>query len=170
MLAEISSGRLLQSKSRLRLKLLRIIRQKANANSRFLEAEHSGRPGISPPRVIYTNFYFKNSSNFHEALMDITSGKVMWQRNLGSKVHGPGTPEEMERMHHVAMRSELVQKEIKRLQLIEGTEVVCEPWPYGKDGVNDDERLFQVNFPHALADSSATSSSRQWIRTKGILR
>ena len=70
----------------------------------------------------------------------------MWQRNLGSKVHAPGTPEEIERMHDIAMKSDLVQKEIKRLRLIEGTEVVCEPWPYGKDGIDDDERLFQVFF------------------------
>jgi len=47
-------------------------------------------------------------------------------------------------MHDVAMKSELVQNEIKRLKLVEGTDVVCEPWPYGKDGVNDDGRLYQV--------------------------
>jgi primary-amine oxidase len=110
----------------------------------FLEAENSGRVAIPPPRVIYTNFYFKRSPNFHEALVDISAGKVVYQRNLGSKVHGPGTPEEMERMHDIAMKSELVQKEIDRLKLIEGSDVVCEPWPYGKDGINDDERLFQV--------------------------
>jgi primary-amine oxidase len=110
----------------------------------FLEAEHAGRPAIAPPRIIYANFYFRNSPQFHEALVDVTAGKVVWQRNLGSKVHAPGTPEEMERMHEVAMRSDLVKKEIKRLKLIEGTEVVCEPWPYGKDGINDDDRLFQV--------------------------
>ena len=69
----------------------------------------------------------------------------MWQRNLGSKVHAPGTPEEMERMYSVAMRSDLVHKELKRLRLPEGSEIVCEPWPYGKDGINDDERLYQVH-------------------------
>ena len=94
--------------------------------------------------MIYCNFYFRNSSNFHEALVDITAGKVAWQRNRGTKIHAPGTPEEMERMHEVATRSELVKKEIQRLKLAKGTEVVCEPWPYGKDGINDDERLFQV--------------------------
>ena len=110
----------------------------------FLDAEHSGRPAIPPPRVMYTNFYFKKSPNFYEALVDITSGKVLWQRNLGRKVHAPGTPEEMERMHNIAIKSDLVKKEIDRLKLIEGINVVCEPWPYGKDGINDDERLFQV--------------------------
>ena len=114
--------------------------------SRFLEAESAGRPAIAPPRVIYTNFYFRKSPHFHEALVDVTAGRVLLQRNLGSKVHGPGTPEEMERTHDIAIKSELVQKEIARLKLPEGTEVVCEPWPYGRDGINDDERLFQVSF------------------------
>jgi len=123
----------------------------------FLEAEHAGRVAIPPPRIIYTNFYFRNSSNFHEALVDISSGKVIWQRNLGSKVHGPGTPEEMERMHDIAMKSELVQNEIKRLKLVEGTDVVCEPWPYGKDGVDDNDRLFQV--PSSFNRASKVSAT-----------
>ena len=96
---------------------------------------------------MYTSFYLKNSPNFHEALVDITSEKVLWQQNLGTKIHAPGTSEEIERMHDIAMRSDLVKKEILRLKLIEGTQVVCEPWPYGKDGINDDERLFQVLSP-----------------------
>ena len=85
--------------------------------------------------------------------MNITAGKVIWQRNLGSKVHSPGTPEEMQRMEEVAMKSELVHKELKRLKLVEGTEVVCEPWPYGKDGINDDERLYQVVLSPEISDS-----------------
>lgn len=112
---------------------------------RFLEAEHAGRTTVPPPRLIYTNFYFQNWPNFYEAVVDIGARKVIWQKNLGSNVHAPGTLEEIESMHDIAMNSELVQKEIARLQLLPGSEVVCEPWPYGKDGVNDDDRLLQVN-------------------------
>lgn len=140
-----------------------------SAYRRFLEAEHSGRPAIAPPRIIYTNFYFKKSPEFHEALVDITAGKVIWQRNLGSKVHAPGTPEEMERMGEVAMKSELVHRELKRLKLVEGTEVVCEPWPYGKDGINDDERLFQVYPDTNLSDFWPTFSFRPSIQIRNIL-
>jgi primary-amine oxidase len=111
---------------------------------RFLEAENSGRVVTLPPRVIYTNFYFQNSPAFYEALVDISAGRVIWQRNLGTQAHAPGTPEEMERIHAVAMSSELVQSEIKRLKLAAGADVICEPWPYGKDGVDDGVRLFQV--------------------------
>lgn len=134
----------------------------------FLEAEHAGRSAIPPPRLIYTNFYFKSSPNFHEALVDTTTGQVLWQRDLGSKIHAPGTPEEIERMHDIAMKSDLVKKEIDRLRLIEGTEVVCEPWPYGKDGINDDERLFQVVPAYDHAKFSATSSLLQSILARSI--
>ena len=144
-------------------------KESSSDNPSFLESEHSGRAAIPPPRIIYANFYFKKSSNFHEALVDVTAGKVLWQRNLGSKVHAPGTPEEMERMHEVAMRSDLVKKEIQRLKLVEGTEVVCEPWPYGKDGINDDERLFQVIPLLIQSNCSATSSLLRLIPRRSIL-
>jgi len=65
----------------------------------------------------------------------------------------------MERMHQIAMKSDLVKKEIERLKLVEGAEVVCEPWPYGKDGLNDDKRLFQVHFlPRRERNFSVTFS------------
>lgn len=127
------------------------------SNRSFLEAEHVGRTAIPPPRVIYTNFYFHDSPNFHEALVDIGAGRVLWQRNLGTKVHAPGTFEEMERMHGVAIKGELVLEELKRLKLVPGTEVICEPWPYGKDGINDDDRLFQVYSSNDASNYSATS-------------
>jgi hypothetical protein len=72
-------------------------------------------------------------------------------------------------MGEVAMRSELVQKELKRLKLVEGSEVVCEPWPYGKDGIDDDERLFQVNPPVRTCLIRPISSLRPSIRIKSIL-
>lgn len=96
--------------------------------------------------------------------MDIDAANVLCQRDLGSKVHGPGTPEEMERMHEVAMESDLVKKEIARLKLIDSSDVICEPWPYGKDGIDDNERLFQVFPPFAWAKRSATFSSHPSTR------
>jgi hypothetical protein len=72
----------------------------------------------------------------------------------------------MERMLDVAMKSDLVKKEIERLRLAEGTEVICEPWPYGKDGINDDERLFQVLAMCYRFNRSATFSSPQLIRKR----
>jgi primary-amine oxidase len=64
----------------------------------------------------------------------------------------------MERIEEVAMRSEIVQKELKRLKLVEGSEIVCEPWPYGKDGIDDDERLYQVHPEKNLSDFRPTFS------------
>src|SRR5271163_2056909 len=95
------------------------ISARANYGCSFLEAEHSGQSAIPPPRVIYANFYFKGSPDFHETLVDISAGKVMWQHNLGTKVHAPGTPHEMEHIHNIAMASDLVKDEIKRLKLVE---------------------------------------------------
>lgn len=43
-----------------------------------------------------------------------------------------------------ALEDEGVKAEIAKLQLPEGTIVCADPWIYGSDGINDDERLFQV--------------------------
>lgn len=40
----------------------------------------------------------------------------------------------------------LVLREIERLQLPKGCEVVAEPWPYGTDEVKVDARLMQIWF------------------------
>ena len=50
------------------------------------------------------------------------------------------------------MESELVHKEIARLQLPEGSKVVPEPWPYGTEDSEIKERMFQVFFFLVLKD------------------
>ena len=42
-----------------------------------------------------------------------------------------------------ALEDEGVKAEIAKLQLPPGTVIVCDPWPYGSDGINDDARMFQ---------------------------
>lgn len=43
----------------------------------------------------------------------------------------------------IALEDEGVKAEINKLQLPAGTVIVCDPWPYGSDGINDDTRMFQ---------------------------
>lgn len=51
----------------------------------------------------------------------------------------------------------LVLREIERLQLPEGCEVVAEPWPYGTDELKVDARLMQVwMFMNVIPDKGET--------------
>lgn len=67
-----------------------------------------------------------------EAIVDITNGRMLGQRHLEGE-HGPGDDEEVLEIARISLLSPMVQKEIDRLQLPEGAEVIAEPWPYGSD-------------------------------------
>lgn len=43
----------------------------------------------------------------------------------------------------LSIEDELVQEELKKLKLPERAIVVCDPWIYGSDGINDDDRMLQ---------------------------
>ena len=63
-------------------------------------------------------------------------------------------------MTDIAMESDLVKDEVARLKIPKDVEIVCEPWPYGKDNVDDDKRLFQCYFFLASIDGSNKHPSR----------
>lgn len=49
-------------------------------------------------------------------------------------------------IRRAALSSDMVQKELSRLQLPKGSQVVAEPWPYGTDDEKVKSRMFQVWF------------------------
>lgn len=62
---------------------------------------------------------------------------------LGPFVHANGDGDEIVQIEKAALEDEGVQAEIAKLQLPEGTVVISDPWIYGSDGVDDEERLYQ---------------------------
>ena len=62
---------------------------------------------------------------------------------LGNNMHAPGDGEEIVAIERICLEDEGVKAEIAKLQLPEGSRVVIDPWIYGADGVEDDERLWQ---------------------------
>jgi primary-amine oxidase len=52
--------------------------------------------------------------------------------------------EEILALEQVAVSDPKVQAELAKLQLPEGSKVVCDPWIYGSDGIDDDQRLLQA--------------------------
>jgi len=53
---------------------------------------------------------------------------------LGNNVHAPGDGEELTIIEKLALEDEGVKAEIAKLQLPEGSVVVCDPWIYGMFG------------------------------------
>lgn len=79
----------------------------------------------------------------HEAVVNLSTGKVESNVPLGPNVHTSLDGDEIMLVEKIALEDEGVKAEIAKLQLPAGTVIVCDPWPYGSDGVQDDARMFQ---------------------------
>ncbi|KAK7700571.1 hypothetical protein SLS57_012052 [Botryosphaeria dothidea] len=109
----------------------------------YLDAEHSGAPRPSIRRKAFINYYIRNTNKYHEAIVDLTAGVLEKNVRLGPNVHANGDGDEIVAIEKVALEDPGVQAEIAKLQLPKGTVVVIDPWIYGSDGVNDDDRMYQ---------------------------
>lgn len=109
----------------------------------FLDAEHSGRPLPLVPRCIFLIWYIKSTPRLFEGIVDVTHGKVVYHKELPRDFHGPVDRIELGQAAEVVMADEGVQQEIKRLNL-DNTTIVLDPWDYGVDGHETQERHTQV--------------------------
>jgi len=85
-------------------------------------------------------------NKFHEAVLNLTRKTVERNVRLGANIHAPGDGEEIIAIERIALEDAGVQAELAKMQLPEGAQVVVDPWIYGADGVNDDERMWQLFF------------------------
>ncbi|KAK4959631.1 hypothetical protein LTR28_005194, partial [Elasticomyces elasticus] len=82
-------------------------------------------------------------NKFHEALVNLSANTVESNARLGPSIHAGGDGEEVLAVERIALEDEGVRADIAKLQLPEGTVVICDPWIYGSDGVNDNDRMYQ---------------------------
>ncbi|PSN70367.1 copper amine oxidase [Corynespora cassiicola Philippines] len=109
----------------------------------YLEAEHSGKPVPDLPRRIFAIWYIKRTPRLFEGVVDVTNNQVLSYKELPRDFHGPVDRTELNEAAQVVMRDPAVKKEIERLQIDETT-VVLDPWDYGVDGEETQERHTQV--------------------------
>lgn len=110
---------------------------------KYLDAEHNNKPLPSINRQAFLNYYIRNTNKFHEAVIDLTTGKVVYNTLLGPFLHANGDGEEIIAIEKAALEDEGVKAAIAKLELPEGTVVISDPWIYGSDGIGDEERLYQ---------------------------
>ncbi|KAH6643583.1 copper amine oxidase [Boeremia exigua] len=110
---------------------------------KYLEAEHAGSPLPGISRKAFVNYYIRNTNKFHEAIIDVASGRVEKNVLLGPFIHANGDGDEIVAIEKIVLEDEGVRAEIAKLQLPEGTVVISDPWIFGADGVNDEDRMYQ---------------------------
>ncbi|KAL8840584.1 MAG: hypothetical protein Q9170_001270 [Blastenia crenularia] len=109
----------------------------------YLEAEHAGSKPPSMERRAFVCYYIRNTDKFHEAVVNLSRQKVDSNVRLGPNIHGPGDAEEILAVEKAVLEDEGVRAEIAKLELPEGTAIISDPWIYGSDGVNDEQRMYQ---------------------------
>lgn len=70
--------------------------------------------------------------NLHEAIINLTQSTVESNVKLGPFTHANGDGEEIMAVEKALLAHPDVQAEIAKLKLPEGTEIVSDPWIYGK--------------------------------------
>ncbi|KAK4975559.1 hypothetical protein LTR66_010981, partial [Elasticomyces elasticus] len=109
----------------------------------YLDAEHSSNQLPRIDRRALVCYYLRNTNKFHEALVNLSANTVESNARLGPSIHAGGDGEEVLAVERIALEDEGVRADIAKLQLPEGTVVICDPWIYGSDGVNDNDRMYQ---------------------------
>lgn len=64
-------------------------------------------------------------------MVNLSTAKVESKIRLGPNVHANSDGGELLEIEKVALEDEGVKAEIAKLELPEGTVVICEPWIYG---------------------------------------
>ncbi|KXT04105.1 hypothetical protein AC578_4891 [Pseudocercospora eumusae] len=109
----------------------------------YLEADFAGAALPHIDRKVFVTYYLRQTNKFHEAVVNLSTQQLEYNLRLGPNMHAPGDGEEIFAMERIAIADEGVQAELAKLNLPEGTKIVVDPWIYGSDGIDDDERMWQ---------------------------
>ncbi|KAI9826484.1 MAG: hypothetical protein M1819_007333 [Sarea resinae] len=111
---------------------------------RYLEAEHAGLNSPLVPRCIFIMWYIKRTPRLFEAIVDVGTREIIHHKEMPRDFHGPVDRVELNEAAQAVLADGGVKKEIERLKLGDNT-VVLDPWDYGVDGKETQERHTQVS-------------------------
>ncbi|KAH7150663.1 copper amine oxidase-like protein [Fusarium sp. MPI-SDFR-AT-0072] len=109
----------------------------------YLQAEHDNRT-VRPTvdRRASATYYVKGNPRLHEAVVNLTKDQVVSNQMLGESLHGAAISDEVAEVVELVHKDPLFLQELEKHGLDESL-VVCEPWMYGSDGIDDARRLWQ---------------------------
>ncbi|KAF4966508.1 hypothetical protein FZEAL_10643 [Fusarium zealandicum] len=96
--------------------------------------------GLSVPQLdrhVFVAYYIRKTDIFHEAVVNLTTGKIESNVRLGPNIHANADYDEVQMVEKTALEDPKILAELKKLELPEGTVV----W---SDGIDDNQRMYQV--------------------------
>ena len=122
----------------------------------YLEAEHAGLPLPMISRCIFLMWYIKHTPRLFEAIVDVQHRRIIHHKELPRDFHGPCDRAELSEAAAAVLEDDGVKKEIERLKLT-NTSIVLDPWDYGVDGDETQERRTQVSLVHSKSREKYTN-------------
>ncbi len=110
----------------------------------YLIAERNGSTTKKLPRIASSLYYHRGTADLFLAEVNVDNNSVQNVKKLDSRFHGQNDVDEMTMLRDVCLKHPKVLEEIKKFQLPESLELVCDTWPYGRDSEKDFPRYFQV--------------------------
>ncbi len=111
----------------------------------YLIAERNGGTKKKLPRIASALYYHRGTADLFLAEVNVDSNSVQDVKKLDSQFHGQGDIDETIVLRDTCLKHPKVLEEIRKFQLPENLEVVCDTWTYGRDSEKHFPRYIQVS-------------------------
>jgi primary-amine oxidase len=112
----------------------------------FLIAERNGGTQSRPARKASSLFYHLATADLFLAVVNLDTNSMESIKKLAPELHGQNDIDESMALRDACLSHPKVLVEIKKFKLPEHLEVVCDPWPYGRDSEKNLPRYVQVQY------------------------
>ncbi|KIX93918.1 uncharacterized protein Z520_10255 [Fonsecaea multimorphosa CBS 102226] len=110
----------------------------------YLAAERAGGSVLPHlPRKTQAVWFLRGSSDFFCALVNLDTSQVEQLTSLGKTGYPNFDEEEVAELRRIVPEHPQVKEALKKLELPEGTEVVCNTWSYGCENDLETKRMVQ---------------------------
>lgn len=129
----------------LHFKTITIIEPPKQKLRAFLISEREGGLKSSLPRRASALYYLRGTAKLFLAQVNLDASVVEAVKKLDPQFHGQGDIDELIELRDACLKHPEVLKEVKKFELPEDLELVCDPWPYGRDSEDNLPRYVQVS-------------------------
>lgn len=130
----------------LHFKIITILEPPKTQLRPFLIAERNGGTQSRPSRKASSLYYHLGTADLFLAEVNLDTNSLERIKKLAPGLHGQNDIDESMALRDACLSHPKVLAEVKKFKLPEHLEVVCDPWPYGRDSEKNLPRYVQVSY------------------------